>query len=71
MWAHKQANSQGIDLMRKAPERADSRVPFLVGGQTLKSSLPRYFGAQGAQACPPAGFFEAGRFCRIALAAGT
>ena len=48
MWAHKRANPQGVDLMRNAPQRAESRVPFLAGGQTLSPLLPWYCGRPGA-----------------------
>ncbi|MES2508495.1 MAG: M14 family zinc carboxypeptidase [Pseudomonadota bacterium] len=44
MWAHKRANPNGVDLMRNAPQRAESRVPFLAGGQTLSPLLPWYCG---------------------------
>jgi hypothetical protein len=47
MWAHKRANPQGVDLMRNAPQRADSRVPWLAGGQTLSALLPWYCGRPG------------------------
>ncbi|MFZ3141810.1 M14 family zinc carboxypeptidase [Polaromonas sp.] len=47
MWAHKRSNPSGVDLMRNAPQRADSRVPFLAGGQTLSSLLPWYCGRPG------------------------
>ena len=40
MWAHKRANPNGVDLMRNAQQRAESRVPFLAGGQTLSPLLP-------------------------------
>ena len=48
MWAHKRANPNGVDLMRNAPQRAESRVPFLAGGQTLSPGLPWYCGRVGA-----------------------
>ena len=48
MWAHKRANPNGVDLMRNAPQRAESRVPFLAGGQTLSPLLPWYCGQPGA-----------------------
>ncbi len=48
MWAHKRANPKGVDLMRNAPQRAESRVPFLAGGQTLSPQLPWYCGRPGA-----------------------
>ena len=48
MWAHKRANPNGVDLMRNAPQRAESRVPFLAGGQTLTRRLPWYCGQPGA-----------------------
>ena len=48
MWAHKRANPNGVDLMRNAPQRAESRVPFLAGGQTLTPLLPWYCGRPGA-----------------------
>ena len=48
MWAHKRANPNGVDLMRNAPQRAESRVPFLAGGQTLTPLLPWYCGRKGA-----------------------
>jgi len=47
MWAHKRSNPSGVDLMRNAPQRAEHRVPFLAGGQTLSSLLPWYCGRQG------------------------
>jgi hypothetical protein len=48
MWAHKRANPNGVDLMRNAPQRAESGVPFLAGGQTLSPWLPWYCGRPGA-----------------------
>ena len=48
MWAHKRANPHGVDLMRNAPQRAQSRVPFLAGGQSFSSLLPWYCGPPGA-----------------------
>jgi hypothetical protein len=48
MWAHTRANPQGVDLMRNAPQRAESRVPFLAGGQTITPLLPWYCGQPGA-----------------------
>ena len=48
MWAQKRANPKGVDLMRNAPQRADSRVPFLAGGQTWTRRLPWYCGQPGA-----------------------
>ena len=48
MWAHKRANPQGVDLMRNAPQRAESQVPFLAGGQTISPLLPWYCGRPGA-----------------------
>ena len=48
MWAQHRANPNGVDLMRNAPQRADSRVPFLAGGQTLSPLLPWYCGKPGA-----------------------
>jgi Zinc carboxypeptidase len=48
MWAHKRANPNGVDLMRNAPQRAEERVPFLAGGQTLSPLLPWYCGRPGA-----------------------
>ncbi len=48
MWAHKRANPRGVDLMRNAPQRAESRAPFLAGGQTFSSRLPWYCGRPGA-----------------------
>ena len=48
MWAHKRANPGGVDLMRNAPQRAESRVPFLAGGQTITPLLPWYCGRPGA-----------------------
>ncbi|WP_372825652.1 M14 family zinc carboxypeptidase [Polaromonas sp.] len=47
MWAHKRANPRGVDLMRNAPQRAEGRVPFLAGGQTLTPLLPWYCGRAG------------------------
>ena len=47
MWAHKRANPNGVDLMRNAPQRAERRVPFLAGGQTLSPMLPWYCGKPG------------------------
>lgn len=47
MWAHKRANPNGVDLMRNAPQKAESRVPFLAGGQTLSPLLPWYCGRPG------------------------
>lgn len=47
MWAHTRANPNGVDLMRNAPHRAQDRVPFLAGGQTLSSHLPWYCGRPG------------------------
>ncbi len=48
MWAHKRANPRGVDLMRNAPQKAESRVPFLAGGQTWSPLLPWYCGRPGA-----------------------
>ncbi|WP_341920622.1 M14 family zinc carboxypeptidase [Polaromonas sp. YR568] len=48
MWAHKRANPHGVDLMRNAPQRAESPVPFLAGGQTFGPLLPWYCGRPGA-----------------------
>ncbi len=48
MWAHKRANPHGVDLMRNAPQRAESAVTFLAGGQTLSPLLPWYCGPAGA-----------------------
>ena len=48
MWAHTRANPRGVDLMRNAPQRAESGVPFLAGGQTLSAMLPWYCGRPGA-----------------------
>lgn len=48
MWAQKRANPQGVDLMRNAPQKAEDRVPFLAGGQTLSPLLPWYCGRPGA-----------------------
>jgi len=42
------ANPSGVDLMRNAPIEALERVPYLVGGQRISSSLPWYRGAPGA-----------------------
>ncbi len=47
MFAHKRANPNGVDLMRNAPQRAESRVPFLAGGQTFTPLLPWYCGKPG------------------------
>ena len=48
MWAHTRANLNGVDLMRNAPQRSDSRVPCLAGGQTRSPLLPWYCGRAGA-----------------------
>ncbi len=48
MWAGTRANGNGVDLMRNAPQNADSRVPFLAGGQRLGAWLPWYCGKAGA-----------------------
>lgn len=48
MWAHQRANPRGVDLMRNAPQKAEARVPFLAGGQTLSPLLPWYCGRPGA-----------------------
>lgn len=42
------ANPNGVDLMRNAPVEALDRVPYLVGGQRVSTSLPWYRGAAGA-----------------------
>lgn len=47
MFAHKRANPNGVDLMRNAPHRAESPVPFLAGGQTFSAQLPWYCGQPG------------------------
>ena len=47
MLAHKRANPNGVDLMRNAPQRAESRAPFRAGGQTLSPLLPWYCGRPG------------------------
>ncbi|MEY4066759.1 MAG: hypothetical protein RIR26_2967 [Pseudomonadota bacterium] len=41
--AGRRANANGVDLMRNAPVRAESPVPFL-GGQTISPLLPYYRG---------------------------
>lgn len=48
MWAHSRSNPSGVDLMRNAPQRAESYVPFLAGGQTLSPRLPWYCGRPGS-----------------------
>ncbi|MEO5660901.1 MAG: M14 family zinc carboxypeptidase [Polaromonas sp.] len=48
MWAHQRSNPNGVDLMRNAPQRAESGVPFLAGGQTLSPLLPWFCGRPGA-----------------------
>ena len=48
MWAQTRANPNGVDLMRNAPQKAESRVPFLAGGQTFSPLLPWYCGRSGA-----------------------
>ncbi len=48
MWTQRRSNPAGVDLMRNAPQRAESRVPFLAGGQTLSPRLPWYCGRPGA-----------------------
>ena len=48
MFTFKRANPNGVDLMRNAPHRAESPVPFLAGGQTLTPLLPWYCGRAGA-----------------------
>jgi Zinc carboxypeptidase len=48
MFAFKRANPNGVDLMRNAPQQAESRVPFLAGGQTISPMLPWYCGRPGA-----------------------
>ena len=48
MFAFTRANPNGVDLMRNAPQRAESRVPFLAGGQTISAMLPWYCGRPGA-----------------------
>jgi Zinc carboxypeptidase len=48
MWRQKRANPNGVDLMRNAAQRADGRVPFLAGGQTISPWLPWYCGQSGA-----------------------
>ena len=48
MFAQKRANPNGVDLMRNAPQKAESRVPFLAGGQTWSPLLPWYCGRPGA-----------------------
>ena len=47
MWAHRRCNPSGVDLMRNAPQRAESGVPFLAGGQILSPRLPWYRGRPG------------------------
>jgi len=42
------ANPNGVDLMRNSPVEALERVPYLVGGQRISSSLPWFRGAPGA-----------------------
>ena len=49
MFAHSRANPNGVDLMRNAPQRAQGRVPFLAGGQTISRHLPWFCGEPGAQ----------------------
>jgi len=41
------SNGAGVDLMRNAPLDADTRVPFLVGGQRISTVLPWYRGKSG------------------------
>lgn len=48
MWAHTRASPNGVDLMRNAPQRYDSRVPFLASGQTRSPLSPWYCGRAGA-----------------------
>ncbi|MBI4998579.1 MAG: DUF2817 domain-containing protein [Rhodocyclales bacterium] len=48
MWRGTRANPNGVDLMRNAPVDSRERVPFLVSGQRLSSSLPWYRGKAGA-----------------------
>jgi hypothetical protein len=48
MWAGTRANPNGVDLMRKGPQDADARVPFLAGGQRIGAWLPWYRGPAGA-----------------------
>ncbi len=48
MWAGTRSNGNGVDLMRNAPQLAESRVPFLAGGQRVGSWLPWYCGQPGA-----------------------
>lgn len=47
MWAHKRANPHGVNLMRNAPQQAESRVPFLAGGQTISRVLAWHCGPPG------------------------
>lgn len=37
-------NPRGVDLMRNAPVEAEGKASFMVGGQTLSSTLPWYRG---------------------------
>jgi Zinc carboxypeptidase len=48
MWRHTRANPNGVDIMRNAPVDAAERVPFLLGGQRISSSLPWYRGVEHA-----------------------
>lgn len=44
MYLNTRANPRGVDLMRNAPIEAESKVPFLGGGQRISSRLPWYCG---------------------------
>jgi hypothetical protein len=44
---HSRANANGVDLMRNAPVEAQTKPPFLVGGQRYSNKLPWYRGDEG------------------------
>ncbi|MBI2379163.1 MAG: zinc carboxypeptidase [Gammaproteobacteria bacterium] len=44
MWRNTRCNTRGVDLMRNAPQEAEGKVPFLVGGQRFSAWLPWYRG---------------------------
>lgn len=48
------SNPAGVDLMRNAPVEADTRVPWMLGGQRLSPLLPWYRGHPGSPLEPEA-----------------
>ncbi len=54
MCQNSRCNPNGVDLMRNAPLKAESRVPLLLGGQRISRHLPWYRGRIGEAMQPEA-----------------